>query len=201
MAVTAVGSPQSSGLTQRQRWGLYLTLGFGLLGFTIGISLRDSALTATTSFSNAEVGLEARYPESWLIDTAGNYVFRVRDISRVGFKTTMEVAILPVNPGVTSERNVLDALTLNRSQTLADYNVQSVRQYLLPDESQALRMDYTFVAVETEPFLEAIPVVIQGVDVIVSRRVQAIVITFLADRTTFEQDFPVFERFLGDLRF
>lgn len=200
MSVGAFPSEAIS-LTQTQRWSLYLTLGFGLVGLIIGVNLRDSALSATDVYTNVEVGLEARYPQNWLIDEAGEYIFRVQDVSRVGYKTLIQVAILLVNPGVTNERNVLDSLTLSRAQTLTDYSVQIVRDYVLPDETPATRMDYTFVASDADPFLESVPVVVQGVDVVVIRRGQAIVVTLWADRTTFDQDLSTFEQFLSDLKF
>ena len=47
--------------------------------------------TRRVPYVNSEVGIRALYPQHWLIDTSGDYVFRVRDLSQLGFKTTIQV--------------------------------------------------------------------------------------------------------------
>ena len=196
-----LGREDESQFTQRQRWSMYLTVSFSLLAFFLGLGFRDSLLNATTTYINREVGIEANYPQNWLIDSDGDYVFRVRDVSRLGFKTTIQVAIRPLGSRSSAARNVFDALTLGRSQVLGQYDVQSVADMVLPDGTQAMTMSYSYVAADTNSFLEALPVVVQGLDVLIMRRDQAIVITFLSDVAAYEQDFSLFERFLQDLRF
>jgi len=188
-------------LTYRQRANHYIALIFGILMLFISINLRDSNLNATNLYTNIEAGISAAYPRNWLIDTSGNYIFRVRDITRIGFKTTIQVSVYPVGSG-TSTRSILDALTLNRSQVLAAYNVLSIADsFLLPDETLATTMNYTYANTEKDPFLESIPTVVQGIDVLAIKRGQAIIITFLADATTYQQDYLVFQRFLNELEF
>jgi hypothetical protein len=104
-----------------------------------------------------------------------------------------------VNTGVTQERNVLDALSLTREQTLSTYNVWSTEPFAMPDGTVATSMTYTYVATQPDPFLETIPVVVQGRDILLIRRGQAIVITFVAELKTYDEDFAIFERFLSSL--
>ncbi len=106
---------------------------------------------ATVPYSNSEVGIRAYYPERWLIDTAGNYVFRVRDIEHIGFKTTIQVNVQPVTLS-TSARNLLQTLTLTRMQTLSRFRVLSSQPYTLPGEQEATAMGYVYVAGEDDPF-------------------------------------------------
>ncbi len=188
-------------VTQRQRWSHYFALAFGAIGLLIGINLRDSALNATTLYTNSQAGISAAYPANWLIDTSpGSYVLRVRDPSPVGFKTTFQVSVSPVGPASTA-RSILDALSFNRAPTLDGYRVFSVEPFVLPDESPASAMSYVFVTTEPNPFLESVPVVVIGLDILTIQRGQAIVITFLSDSRTYEENFAVFERFLGNLQF
>jgi hypothetical protein len=191
----------SSEFTQRQRWSHYLTLVFALAAFLIGVNLRDTTLYATTTYVNSQAGIRAEYPKNWLKDETNGkgYVFRVQDTSRPGFKTTIQVAVRPVNTGVTQERNVLDALSLTREQTLSTYNVWSTEPFAMPDGTVATSMTYTYVATQPDPFLETIPVVVQGRDILLIRRGQAIVITFVAELKTYDEDFAIFERFLSSL--
>jgi hypothetical protein len=189
----------SDSLTFRQRWSHYLVLIFGLVGFVIAINLRDGSLYAATLYVNAQAGISAEYPQNWLIDEAGNYIFRVRDVSHAGFNTTIQVAARPVS-SITTTRNVLDALTLERSQTLG-YTVLSEETYILPDETTGIAMSYTFVATNPNPFLQGIPIVVEGQDILTIKRGQAIIISFLSDATTFEENLAILARFMNSLEF
>lgn len=187
-------------LTYRQRWSHYFVVVFALVGVVIGVNLRDSVLYDVSTYVNLQAGIQAQYPRNWLIDTEGSYVFRVRDVSQVGFKTTIQIASSPVGPS-TSTRNVVDALTLRRSQTLASYTVFRIESFVLLDEVPATSVLYSYVASEADPFLESIPVVVQGQDVLVVKRGRVLVITFLCDSRTFSVNLPLFEQFLSALEF
>lgn len=200
MAVIEFGAVQDE-LTQRQRWSHYFAVIFGVISFVVGVNLRDSALNATTLYTNSQAGITAEYPQNWLIDESPpTYIFRVRDPSQAGFKTTFQVAVSPVSAS-TSARNILDALSMNRAPTLDGYRILSREPFALPDESAATAMSYTFVATETNPFLESIPVVVEGLDILTIRRGQAITITFLSDTGSYDQNYAIFEQFLRNLRF
>lgn len=186
------------GDSRNQRWGHFLTLGFMALAFIIGLNLRDSTLYATDVYINNEVGIRAEYPRGWLIDFDSDYVFRVRDINRVGFKTTIQIGLYPFTNDMT-ERNVLDSLSLSRPLTLSTYLEIDTRDVVLPRGEMAVSHDYTFVYTEPDPFLAPLPVVVIGRDILIVRRGQVILITFIADALTFEDDLATFDRFLSNL--
>lgn len=187
-------------LTLRQRWSNYLTIMLGVFSILVGINLRDTVIYASTIYTNLQAGIRAEYPRNWLIDEDGDYIFRVRESTTLGFKTTIQVTTRPVSPA-TSTRNVLDALSLARAQTLAAYRVFEEQPYSLPDEVPATAMTYTFVAAEVNPFLQSVPVVVLGIDIITIARGQAIIITFLSGADAYQQNLPIFERFLETLNF
>jgi hypothetical protein len=187
-------------LTQIQRWAHYLIVAFSLAALFIGVNLRDSTLNATTLYSNVQAGIEAEYPRNWLLDEEGDYVFRVRDMSQIGFKTTMQVTTRPVS-GETTERNILDSLILNRAQILDGYRVIAIDPFTLPDESTAVQMISGFIAAEPNPFLQSVPISIETIDIITIQRGQAIIITFQSDAQFFEQNLPIFQQFLASLEF
>jgi hypothetical protein len=188
-------------LTARQRWANNLLILFAIVAFIIGVNLRESSLNATWLYTNTEAGIRAEYPQNWLIDTQGNYVFRIRDVSQIGYPTTIQLSVQPVSSSA-PPRYIFDALTLNRSQTLAQYNVlASGESFTLPDESSATRMDYIFAATENDPFLQNVPVIVRGQDILAIKRGQAIIITFLSESTRYEQNYAIFERFISSLEF
>ena len=62
-------------------------------------------------------------------------------------------------------------------------------------------MSYVYVAADDNPFLQTHPNRRRGLDILTIRRGQAIIITFLSDAHTFDDNLPIFERFLDDLEF
>jgi hypothetical protein len=188
-------------LSQSQRWSHYLTLLFAVAAFLIGVNLRDSTLFATTLYLNSQAGIQAAYPKDWLLDTQGDYVFRVRDSSASRFKTTIQVAIRPVSTDTTHERNMLDTLSLSRFEFLSTYNVWSVEPFTLPNDVLATSMTYTYVDTGKDPFLENVPVVVQGRDILTIQRGQVVIISFLSELQSYDQNLPIFERFINSLKF
>jgi hypothetical protein len=200
MSITLV-ELNSDQLTFRQRWNHYLVLAAALIGLLAASSLRDNTLLAVTPYVNTTAGIKALYPRNWLIDTSGDYIFRVQDTSRVGFKTTIQVNVQAVSSNTTT-RNLVDALTLNRAQLLAGYHPLSAdNRFSLPDGTFATAVNYTYAAINADPFLDNDPIVVKGFDIISIKRGQAIVITFLADSNTYSDDYNAFDRFLSTLEF
>lgn len=197
--IEITGAPEQR-ISPRQRWSHYFVLLFGVIGLLVGINLRDSALNAVSVYVNTEAGIRAAYPRNWLIDFGTDYVFRVRNTTEIGFKTTIQIAIRPVGANTTGW-NVLTAQTLNRAQTLAAYNVTSIEPYTLPDETQATIMNYSYVAADTNPFLQSAPTAVRGSDILVIKRGQAIIITFLSNAQLYNENVRILNQFLRDLEF
>ncbi|MCU0482201.1 MAG: hypothetical protein MUE54_13480 [Anaerolineae bacterium] len=189
-------------LIRQQRLGHFLTILVIILGLLYSLNLRGGVVSATVPYTDLQAGIRVNYPANWLLDTLGgsDYVFRVRDMSRTGFKTTLQVSLRPVSADMT-ERNVLDALNINRPISLSTYDIQSVEQIMLTSETPATLMRYTYVDTENNPFLESFPIVVAGEDILTLSGGQAIIITFRADARTFDQDRAIFLQFLRTLEF
>lgn len=187
-------------LSFAQRWSHYLTLTISALGIIYALNLQNQTLNAVVPYTNVQAGISAFYPADWLLDTRGEYVFRVRDMSQPEFNTTIQVSVRPVSED-TTERNVLDSLSLNRSQTLTDYTILTTEDFNLPDETIGRSMRYVYVFRDPSPFLESIPVVVSGIDILTIQRGQAIIISFRADADNFDSQFSLFESFLNTLNF
>lgn len=187
--------------SQRQRWGNIFTIAYALVAIVLALLIKNSMQSATVVYSDPEVGITVQYPETWLLDTEGASVLRVRNMSADGFKTSIQVQVLPVNIEITG-RNLIDNLILSRSQTLASFDVLSRESITLGEnERPATAMTFTYVENEPNPFLESLPRVIQGMDVLATQGGQALIVTFLSDTDQFDANFPVFQRFLNELEF
>ncbi len=187
-------------LTPRQRWSLVFSFMLIGLGLVAGANLRDSSLNQTLLYSNVEAGITALYPYRWLLSEGEDYVFRVEDTAQLGFNTLIEVRTLPVGPD-TSERNLLDRLTLRRSQTLIDYTVLGYDIYVLPDDSSAVTMSYSYISRDTSPFLEGVSAIVAGLDLLLISRGQAVIVSFRADASVFQRERAILDRFIQSLEF
>jgi hypothetical protein len=199
-SIVEIGAQQDQS-NLRQRWSHYFVLIYAAACLLIAINLRGSIVNETVPYSDLETGIRARYPAQWLIDGGDEYVFRVRNISRVGFKTSIEVSVRPVSLNTTT-RNLLDALSLSRAQTLTAYRVLAIEDgFRLPNDVPATRMRYVYVDVAPEAALQRLPTVVEAFDLIAIREGQAIIISFVADTDAFEEERPIFERFVNEIEF
>jgi len=184
--------------TRSQRFSHYFTLLYCALALLIGVNLRDSSLYAVTVFTNREVGVTAYYPTNWLFSTPDGVVLEVQDSQRLGYKTTIRIQVLPFADEM-SPRNVIDTLALGRRTSLPFYKILSISDRPLQTDDITTVVEYTYVADLDDPFLQLVPSVVVGEDVVIVRRNQVILVSFVADADAYQQDYEVFQRFLETL--
>ena len=189
---------ESAPLTFTQRWNTYLAIVLAAGVMVLGITLRDSNLNATVTLENLESGVRAQVPANWLQDTAGDeYLFRVRDPGALPFKTTLQVSVLTVGPDATPDL-VLNLLTMQRSSRFATYHEISRSDATLRDDP-AKRMVYAYTEFERNPSLQSLPMVIEGVDLVVLQGTQAVVVTYREEQSAFDDHLYRFENLLRTL--
>ena len=182
-------------LTFTQRWNSYFAIALAALFLFLGITLRNNALNATQTFENLEAGVRAQVPGGWLLDTGSSeYVFRAQDPDALPFKTTLQVSVLTVGPDATPNL-VLDLLNLDRAPRFSTYREISRTDETLRGDP-AKRMIYAYTQDERNPFQATVPIVVQGADVVVLRRGQAVIITYREERSSFDANLYRFENLL-----
>lgn len=186
-------------LTFRQRWNTYLAL-LALAGaLFVGLTMRNSALNATMMFEDLESGIRAQVPQGWLLDSNNPaYVFRAEDPNAMPFKTLLQVSVLPVGPDATA-RNVVDQLNMERPQRFASYKRVAQGEQRLRDGTTAIRMTYSYAQSAQNPFLESPPIAVEGVDVVILRGAQAVVVTYREEQNAFEDNLYRFDALLRSL--
>lgn len=182
------------------RFAHVMSIGIIIITGLYGLNIRQGILYATQNYNNIQVGISLDYPAQWLLDNDGNYVLRIRDMQRIGYKTTIQISLSPGGSNVTA-RNILDGLNISRPLALSTYDVQFIEPYTLPNGTEGTIMRYTFVDTETNKFLQTVPVVVIGQDILIRRGDQALIISFHADANTFDQDIELFNRMLSSLEF
>ena len=179
-----------------QRWNTYLALALAAVVFFLGLTMRRNTLSATQTFEDLEAGVRAQVPLGWLIDAKSDeYVFRAEDPDALPFKTMLQVSVMTVGPDATPDV-VLDLLNMQRAPRFSTY-----REIARFDETlrgaPAKRMIYAYTQDERNPFQASVPIVVQGVDVVVLRRGQAVIITYREERGDFEKNLDRFEHLLA----
>lgn len=167
----------------------------------LGLVMRNSAFTATVFFNDEINGIRAQIPENWLIDQTSDedYIFRAENIGGRPFQTIIQVSVKIVGPDATP-RNVVDLLEVEGPTKLASYQVLSSEEFRLGDD-EASQIIYTYVETDPNPFLEAIPIVVQGIDIVVKRGNQAIILTYRDASVAFDLNRFYFDRFLATVEY
>lgn len=187
-------------LTQTQRWSTLFTIILALVMFGFGLNMRAQITGAVAAYEDTRIGIRLNYPEGWLLNTnSSDYVFRIRDMTRAGFKTTIQISVRPVS-SATTERNVADQLARSRVLTLQDYRVLNIGMGTLGEIPVEI-VRYTYNDQSTSPFLQSFSTVVEGLDILTIQRGQAIIISFRAEANSFDDEYPIFEAFLNDLEF
>ena len=186
----------SIALNFTQRWNTYLALAFAALALVIGLTLKNNTLNATQKFEDLEAGVRAQVPANWLVDTGGDdYVFRAQNPHALPFKTILQVSVLTVGDDATPNI-ILDLLNMNRAPRYSTYSEITRSDDTLRGDP-AKRMEYAYTQFERNPFLATEPLVVKGVDLVVLRRGQAVIITYREERSAFDANLYRFENLLS----
>lgn len=185
--------------TRNDRFSSLLVIIVTLILLGLGLVNSQRITNNLWAYNSRVAGIEATYPAGWLIDESGEYVVRMRNPRARPFKTQYQIRIVPAG-GQTSIRNVLDGLTLQRSSDLAAFRVLSVEDVSV-GATTLTRLTFAFVDADPNPFIQRLPVVVKGMDILIRDGERVIVVTFMAEEDTFDQDQPDFDRFLQSLRY
>lgn len=188
-------------LTFRQRWASYLVIVITVLGLGFGLVQRNNVINASQFFESSEFGIASRFPATWIRQEGrANVIFRAFDPAAIPFKTALQIEVIAVGVDANPE-DVLNDLNINRAVQLSTYRQLTRNPTILPNGSTGTEMIYSYAAVEVNPFLQAEPITVRAIDVVVLRGSQAIVITFESDAVTFDEKRQFFDNFLRFLAF
>ena len=178
--------------------GLAIVVTLALIG--LGMIFRAGILNATTAYEDEENGIRGQIPLNWLLDeNQSDYVFRVENPNARPFKTLIQVSLQTVGPDA-NPRSVVDLLVVQGPNRLPGYHVQAILQTRL-GEDEAVEIQYSFIQSDPNPFLQSVPVVVQGIDLVVLRGYQAVILTFRDAVENFERNHPYFDRFLQTVEY
>lgn len=188
-------------LNNAQRWASLLVLLITAFGITGGFVLRSQAVGAVQRYENAENGIIAQIPARWILQTNDpRYVFRVQDTLAIPFKTAIQVSVIPVG-GDGLAADVINNLLVNRAAQFTTFRALGRIPITLGNGVEGQEVTYAYASVEVNPFLQAEPIIVRAIDVVVLRQGQALIITYESDTNSFEANKPYFDSFLATLQF
>ncbi len=193
------GSWRRSEFTKNDRFGEVLVIALFIVFFGLGLMIQQRASSRLWSYSSREAGIDATYPAGWLYDEQGDYVVRFSDPKKRPFKTQLVISVVPAG-GQTSIRTVLDGQTVQRSSDLAAYRVLEVGEStgIFGD---AVTMDFAYVDADPNPFVQRLPVVVLGRDILFRDGDRVVILTYMSQADSFDEDLPTFERFLSSIQY
>lgn len=195
----AVDQEFHSSFTRNDRFSVILVMMLVTFAIGFGLILQQQTSTQTIRYESRTAGISAQYPAGWLIDERGDYVARMRDPRARPFKTQFTIAAVP-SGGQTTTRNILDGLTIQRSADLAAYRVLSIEDFTR-GTTKYTELNFAYVDADPNPFIQRLPVVILGLDVVIPNGSRSIIVTYMADQDSFDKQRPVFDRFFSSIRY
>jgi hypothetical protein len=191
-------------------WLVIIVVAIALLS---GWAAKAWAERGRERFTSSETGLTLRYPVGWLMSSAEEYVFKVRDPRSGPFKTTYQITAEKLDPA--RPMSLMDAVqttSVSRARKLTAFRMLDIvpvdeegqplpssieAQEEKPKPPSAIWSRYVYVDEEPDPFRESLPVVVLGLDYTAAKGGNLYTLTLLAAEADFaavEKDFKAFIR-------
>lgn len=189
--------------TRRDRWADWLVIGVVAVALLLGWAVKAWAVGGTESFTHPEVDLTLNYPSGWLMGSAEDYAFRVRDPNSGPFKTTYQVTADRLDPAhPLSLVDAVNATFLSRARKLTAFRLLDIET--VGEEGQspiAIWSRYVYVEEKPDPFRESLPAVVLGLDYTAVEGEYLYTFTLLASEANFDEAEKGFRAFIQDAGF
>lgn len=181
---------------RRDRWADWAVVALVAAALIAGLVLREVVLSRAMRYTTA-AGISVQYPADWVREIGDDPLLRARDPRGGEFDTVLELRSRPLaadaDPAI-----VLDALALERGSQVTAYKTLSTDQVLVGGET-ATRRTFAYVHVDRNPYVDRLPVVVQGMDLALRDDGRVIVATFLAGADDFDANYRYFRAFVESL--
>lgn len=199
MTESAVIPDRTLTAARHARWADLAVMAVVVVALLAGVWVRRATLHRTAGFAFDNLGISGRAPADWARQFGDDPLLRLRDLRSGTFATTLEMRRRPL----AAEADVamaLDALALERATNATAYTSLRTEQVSVHD-TVATQRGFTYVAVNHNPYVDQLPVVVRGLDVALRVADQVYVITYMANADAFDASYPYFRAFIEDLEF
>jgi len=187
------------GTRRRDRWADWAVILVLLIALALGFVLRQRTLYTTSEFVIDDGAITGRAPVRWLREFDANPLLRTRNPRGGAFNTTLELRTRPLAADA-EPALALQALTLERADDTSAYRTLETSEVSLGARS-ALQRTFTYVQTAQNPYLDHLPVVVKGVDLVVEDEGRAVIATYLSSAETFDANYRYFRDFVQTLDF
>ncbi len=184
-------------MQHRARWADLAVVALVAVALIAGWLLREAVLSRATPFTVGN--LSGRYPAGWVRETGEDPLLRVRDPRGGETGAVLELRTRALAAEATPAL-VLDALALERASREAAYQTLSTDQVPVGGKTATSRT-FTYVSVNRNPYLERLPVVMKGVDLVLQDGGRAVIVTFMDSADDFDAGYRYFLAFVESLEF
>lgn len=195
---------KASPRTRRDRWADWVVVLILAVALILGWVVMAQADGRRETFSDATQGLTVSYPRDWLLKSGEGVVFEAVDPASGGSKTTYQVHVSPIDataPLTSSLAVVLNDASLARAQEGTAYRLFDLTPGNQVHGQPTMEATYAYVVEGTNPFIQRLPAVVQGLDVAVPHGDRAFVFSLLASQEAYERAKPAFLKFVQDAAF
>lgn len=184
---------------RRDRWADLAVVLLVAAALLLGLVLRQFTLFRTAPFTLAQAGITGRRPETWVREIGDDPLIRLRNARSGEFDTVLELRSRPLAAGV--EPNMaLDTLALERAGRVSAYRTLETDRVVVAGET-ATRRTFTYVSENDNPYLDRLPVVVQGTDLVLRDDDRIIIATLLASVENVDRHARYLHAFAESLEF
>jgi hypothetical protein len=191
---------KSSTRTPRDRWADWAVVGALVVALLLGWGVKILAEGKRHTFADGDTGLTIQYPPDWLMRTHEGSVFYLLNPGSGEFETTYQVQVQPI--GATGDMTSTLVMVLNNASLARAQELTACRLFgRVPgreiDGQPSMEASYACVHESSDLFAEQMPVVVQGLDVVVAGGDKAYVFTLMAAQDVFDDAEKAFRRFVA----
>jgi hypothetical protein len=178
-------------------------IGLFVLALVAGLGLKTWALTRATISADLDFHLSLSYPAMWTRHTEKGTLLSIRDLQSEGtFKVSFSVAARQLEPPATGPvQDLVQPHIAERGEGLTAFRVLKTGETTV-DGLAAAEISYAYVDdAPWSPLQTSLPVVVQGIDILVVRDTDLYVFTFAAPAPSFAQQAETLEAILRSVQF
>ena len=188
---------------RRDRWMSWIVVGVFLVALILGWGVKTAAEGQSKSF--AAEGISGKYPEGWtLAEVEEPVLFQAEELWAQPYRSTLTLQRRPLPGGMSDPlRVVQQSLVLERGRGWTAYRVlETETEVSFEGRTGLMRVSFAYVETNPNPFLETVPVVVEGEDYFfVSQDGNSVyIVTFTAAEQNYDREQRVLQAFMRALQ-
>lgn len=190
-------------IQRRDRWADWTVALVVAIALILGLVLRGIALSRTTPFDFADAGISGSHPAGWVRETGSDPLLRVRNPRGRDFNTTLELRTRPLATD-TDPLVAMNTLAIQRAREsdVQAYRALDTEEVILDSGEVATRRTFAYVHENTNPYIDQLPVVVKGVDLVLRDPDGRILIaTLIASEDEFDTNLRYLHALVESLEF